>query len=134
MTLLTLDKKELLKLQQDILQNPEKYEALLKMNQADETDPNKANKFNREMSELKLQEQEYWFRVINDGMNPLDSFPYAREYEAYKFWAEGIEEKALDTLRMAVNTLLLDAEHAKEYEGKLISLKGWVDSAKSAKK
>lgn len=86
------------------------------------------------MSQLKVQEQEYWFRVINDGMNPLDSFPYAREFESYKFWAEGIEEKALDTLRMAVNTLLLDAEHAKEYDGKLLSLKGWVNGAKSAKK
>ena len=44
-----------------------------------------------------MQEQEYWFRVINDGMNPLDSFPYAREFESYKFWAERIEEKALET-------------------------------------
>ena len=32
MTLLTLDKKELLKLQQDILQNPQKYETLLRLN------------------------------------------------------------------------------------------------------
>ena len=81
-----------------------------------------------------MQEQEYRFRVINDGMNPLNSFLNVRKLESYKFWAEGIEEKALDTLRMAVNTLLLDAEHAKEYDGKLLSLKGWVDSAKSAKK
>lgn len=67
-------------------------------------------------------------------MSPLDSFPYAREFEAYKFWADGIEEKAIDTLRFAVNSLLLDAEHAKEYDGRLLSLKGWVNSEKSVKK
>ncbi len=78
--------------------------------------------------------QEYWFRVINDGMNPLNSFSNALELEWYKFWAERIEEKALETLIMAVKNLLLDAEHAKEYDGKLLSLKGWVDSAKSVKK
>ena len=29
---------------------------------------------------------------------------------------------------------MLDAEHAKEYDGKLLSLKVWVNGAKSAKK
>jgi hypothetical protein len=48
--------------------------------------------------------------------------------------AEEIEKKAIDTLRFAVNSLLLDAEHAKEYNGRLLSFKGWVDSEKSAKK
>ncbi len=81
-----------------------------------------------------MQEQEYWFRIINDGMNPLNSFSNVRELESYKFWAERIEEKALETLRMAVKNLLLDAEHAKEYYGKLLLLKGWADSAKSVKK
>ena len=67
-------------------------------------------------------------------MSPLDSFPYAREFEAYKFWADGIDEKAIDTLRFAVNSLLLDAENAKEYDGRLLSLKRWVNSEKSVKK
>jgi hypothetical protein len=81
-----------------------------------------------------VQEQEYRFRVINDGMKTLNSFSNVRKLESYKFWAERIEEKALETLRIAVKNLLLDAEHAKEYDGKLLSLKGWVDSAKSVKK
>ena len=76
-------------------QNPDKCETLLRLNKSDETGPTTTGNFNREIRILKVQEQEYWFRVINDGMNSLDSFPYAREFESYKFWAEGIEEKAL---------------------------------------
>ena len=53
-----LDKKELLKLQQVILQNSEKYETPLRFNQSEETGPTKIGNFNREMSILKVQEQE----------------------------------------------------------------------------
>ena len=71
----------------------------------------------------KKEEQEYWFRVMNDGMCPLDSFPYAKEFNAYKDWAERIESKAVDTLRMCIDKLLLEAkEEKKVYEGKLTNL------------
>ena len=38
-TLLTIDKKDVLKLQQAILQNPEKCETLLRLDQSDKTGP-----------------------------------------------------------------------------------------------
>ena len=77
----------------------------------------------RGLSIAKKEEQEYWFRVMNDGMCPLDSFPYAKEFNAYKDWAERIELKAVDTLRMCINKLLLEAkEEKKVYEGKLTNL------------
>jgi len=60
---------------------------------------------------------------MNDGMCPLDSFPYAKEFNAYKDWAERIESKAVDTLRMCIDKLLLEAkEEKKVYEGKLTNL------------
>lgn len=45
---------------------------------------------------------------MNDGMCPLDSFPYAREFSAYKEWADRIETNAVDTLRMCIDKLLLE--------------------------
>jgi hypothetical protein len=41
--------------------------------------------------------------VLNDGRCPIDAFPWIQEYEAYKDWADNIEEKALDTLKLAIN-------------------------------
>ena len=61
---------------------------------------------------------------MNDGMCPLDSFPYAREFSAYKEWADRIETNAVDTLRMCIDKLLLEgnkAENTKTYEGGKLS-------------
>ena len=77
----------------------------------------------RGLARAKQDEQEYWFRVMNDGKCPLDSFPYATEFAAYKEWADRIELSAVDTLRMCIDKLLLEGQAEKKvYEGKLRNL------------
>jgi len=46
--------------------------------------------------------------VYNDGHNPYTSLPYYREYYGYKDWVDQIEERAVDSLKFAVNSLLHD--------------------------
>ena len=88
MKMFTLDKKELERLQSDIIENPEKYEMLLTGKIIEETDSRQATKRLRDLGPAKLDEQEYWFRIINDGRCPLDSFPYAKEFHSYKNWVD----------------------------------------------
>jgi hypothetical protein len=71
---------------------------------------------------------------MNDGMCPLDSFPYAQEFAAYKEWADRIENNAVDTLRMCIDKLLLEAQAEKKvYEGKLRNLVRIVNQVKDKK-
>ena len=116
----TLDQNELEKLQADVIANPEKYEMMLTNYTKQIPDSKLSTKMDRGLSLVKQEEQEYWFRVMNDGMCPLDSLPYAREFTAYKEWADQIESKAVDTLRMCIDKLLLEAKSEKKVlEGKL---------------
>jgi len=78
-----------------------------------------------------LDETEYWYRMINDGHSPLDSWPYAHEFSVYKEWVDGIERKALDTLLMCVNQLLLDTDKAEVYEGSLKGLQAFMGENKT---
>lgn len=55
-----------------------------------------------------MEEYFYWYQVLNDGLNPYDNLPYFREYAGYKDWADEVEDKALDSLKFAVNSLLHD--------------------------
>jgi hypothetical protein len=80
MTLYTFDKKELEKLRNDVLTNPEKYEEILTAK--DQLQYNDDDRFNNRISRRK--EYEYWFEVINDGRIPYDSLPYYKEMVAYK--------------------------------------------------
>jgi hypothetical protein len=48
--------------------------------------------------------------VLNGGILPSDSLPYYKQLVAYKDFIEQIESKALDTLKMTVQRLLLDFE------------------------
>jgi hypothetical protein len=103
-----------------VISNPEKYEQMLTNYTKPIADSKLSTKMDRGLSLAKQEEQEYWFRVMNDGMCPLDSFPYAREFSAYKEWADQIESKAVDTLRTCINKLLIEAKDEKKvYEGKL---------------
>ena len=48
--------------------------------------------------------------MINDGFSTIDTLTYSDRLEAYTEWMSSIEEKALDTLKMAINHLLLTFE------------------------
>ena len=65
----------------------------------------------------KKQEYDYWFRIMNDGVLPEDSLPYARELEAYKEFADIVQSRALGTLKTTVQRLIDDFEsgQVKEY-------------------
>lgn len=108
---------------------------LLTGNIVEETDSRRGTKRLRDLGEAKLNEQEYWFRIINDGRCPLDSFPYAREFNAYKNWVNQIESQALDTLRMCVDKLILESQNEKkEYSGKLKGLLHTVNNTNEKQK
>jgi len=91
MTLFTLNKSELEKLNADILSNPEKYEMILSGNTVEETDNITVYKRQRDLEDAKIDELEYWYRMLNDGRCPIDSLPYAQDFRAYKEWADLIE-------------------------------------------
>ena len=77
MTMFTLDKSELEKLQADVLENPQKYEMILSGNTLPDIDLTKGHKLSRDLGDYKLGERIYWFRLINDGRCPIDSLPFA---------------------------------------------------------
>jgi len=70
--------------------------------------------WHKDTREAKIDDKVYWYRVLNDGRHLFDAFPYAMEYEAYKLWADQIEDKALDTLKFAINQLLMEIEDSKK--------------------
>ena len=113
MTSYVFDKEDLLKLRQDLIENPEKYEEMLTFERAPPadlrgTDPGEYRRH------LKFREEnrKYFHRVYNDGRCDLPEQRHLRaEYYRYKYWADGIKNKALDTLRLTVNRLLLDFEN-----------------------
>ena len=49
--------------------------------------------------------------MLNGGILPTDSLPYYKQLVAYKDWVERIEAKALDTLKLTVQRLILDFEN-----------------------
>lgn len=93
----TFDKKELEKLQKDILKNPEKYEAMLKYEAEDDgflqgRDPG----LWKQSFIDKMERSQYFHRIENDGMlnsgnELLDNWPLRAEYWSYKHWVDGIK-------------------------------------------
>ncbi len=79
----------------------------------------------------KLDEYEYWYRVLNNGYCPIDNWTYSAEFRCYKEWAELIETKAMNTLRTAINKLLMDHENATEFSGSLKNLVKLVNNDQS---
>lgn len=107
LTFLTFDKEELLRIRRDILSNPEKYEKIL--TEHDNGTFKTGDRFDNKAK--KDEEYNYWYRVLNDGRNPWDNVKDYQTYFVYKEFVEGIEKKALGTLRMVVQRLLNDFEH-----------------------
>ena len=80
MTAFTIDKSELEKLQTDVLKNPEKYEMIFTGHSNEEFEDKDfltMRKRTNALQQEKMDEHEYWFRMINEGRCPLDSLPFA---------------------------------------------------------
>lgn len=125
MSVMTLDPSELERIRVDINENPNKYENMLKVNQKDERDTTWVTGANRGLTEEKMEQHEYYYRILNDGYSPLDNWPMAKEYQAYKNWVEGIETRALETLRACVYDALIYARKGQQdaaYGGSLSGL------------
>lgn len=101
----TFDLKELKALRKDILSNPEKYEQLLKQDNG-----TFYNKDRFTPKEIKTEEWNYWYRVLNDGHTPWDNVYQYQNLLAYKEFVEGVEKNALNTLKVVVQRLINDFE------------------------
>lgn len=127
MTTITIDKDELDRINTDLLQNPEKYEMIFTMQDYapgtfEDRDVRSMVKRQRALDQAKMDEHEYWFRLLNEGRCPIDTLPYAQEFNAYRGWADLIQYNATNQLRTVINKLLIDHENAKNFSGSLKSL------------
>jgi hypothetical protein len=93
--MLTLDRSELDKLQNDVLQNPDKYTQMFTKPEA----PVENLQNLRGRAEEKFEVGDFWWRMYNDMATPLDNWPKRVEFDMYKAWAEDVEKSAIDTLR-----------------------------------
>ena len=120
MTMLTLDKDELLRLQDDVFNDPLKYKKMFEsVSMEEELRPEHLrSNYDPIRKRAWLENYDYWYRVLNDGYTKLDTIPYVNRLNAYKDWMTGIEEKAVDTLKLAINKLLisLDEKHTKTFK------------------
>ena len=64
--------------------------------------------FRRENVFIRLSDYAFWHSMLNDGTDIGDNWPFLNEYHAYKTWFDGVEDKALNTLKLAVSQLLAD--------------------------
>ena len=100
-------------MREDILNNTRKWEMLFETPEKPTEDRGLNLRHNtRGRWYRRHDEWEHWWRIFNDGKCDMENLPFYREYHDYKEWADKIDEKALSTLRMLVDKLLLD--HTKE--------------------
>ena len=121
--MLTVDKNELLKLQEDLYANPQKWTEIFTAR--DRTDWGR-DRFHwathpREDRDVQFADYQYWQTMASGDGAPdaLINWPYYKEYMIYKNWFERTEDKALHTLKLAVAKLLADFDEANpEFDGK----------------
>jgi len=107
LTTFTFDKGELERIRSDILENPAKYEAALRAKK-----PENPQYGYKPLTKIKKHDEyDYWFRVLNGGILPADSLPYYKQLVSYKDFVEQIESRALNTLKLTVQRLILDFEN-----------------------
>lgn len=105
MTTLAFDKEELEKLRKDILLNPETYKKMLMKKDPVKKDP---MRWMFDVQQIKDQAWIYWYRILNEGKTPFDSYWEWIKYEQYEEFVAGVEKKAYNTLLLVVQRLLND--------------------------
>lgn len=102
------DKEDIEKLRRDIFDNPDKYEEMLRKEEKYEFEDVRLPYWERlrNIRFRNVDDTMYWYGLYNEGKNPFENLPYYRDYIGYKDWADNIEERALDSLKFAVNSLL----------------------------
>lgn len=76
---------------------------------------------------MRLEEYNYWYRILNEGYNPWDNVKDYQTMLAYQEFVGNIERKALDTLKFCVQKLINDFDDIKE-------IKEFSESEKESKK
>lgn len=122
LSVVTFDEAELRRLQADVMEDPQKYINAFLVQDVYVPDMAHLHELGRDTRQPRLDEREYWFRILNDGRCPVDAFPYRLEWEAYSAWADDIQNHALDQLKYAISQLLFEIEESKkngdkQYEG-----------------
>lgn len=130
LSMLTIDKEELLKLQDDIYSNPQKYEAIFSEKEPIDWGTLKHHWTSQrgKTFDPKLDDHIYWHSHMNDGTDAVENWPYYREYNVYKNWFSEIEDKALCTLKMAVAQLLSNFDNQTVHDGSGQTKKGQFES------
>ena len=81
MTSLTIDENALLRLQEDIYNDTQKYYKIFNTPRTLDIDPH-ARHFYRQRGrgELRVEKYEYMYRMYNDGYSPIDGLHYETEW------------------------------------------------------
>lgn len=126
LSMLTVDKNELLKLQEDLYKNPQKWTDIL--TKRERTDWGQERHFwanhRREDADVIFADKQYWQTMTSSDGAPdaLINWPYYKEYMTYKNWLEQVEDRALHTLKLAVSKLLADFDEKNpEFDGENMS-------------
>ena len=114
LSMLTVDKKELLKLQEDLYANPQKWTEILTKREREDRGQERHfwTQHRLEDQDVRFADKQYQQAITSPDGAPdqLENWPMYKEYMAYQSWAERIEDKALHTLKVAVAQLLNDFE------------------------
>ena len=129
LSMLTIDKNELLKIQEDIYANPQKYEAMFTKQEPIDWGMTRHLKHPSRREDHRLSDRQFWHSMLNDGTESVENWPYYLEHAAYKGWFDRVEDKALDTLKRAVAQLLaqFDKKENKVFDGKKSSKRGQIE-------
>ena len=114
--MLTLDKGELKKLQNDVLTDPEKYIKVFTRREQ----PNDDLTWPRMLDQIKFEDRDFWWRFhFNNQVTPMEKWPKKHQFEMYKEWADGVESKAIDTLRSCLSELILGLKEDRKVSPKI---------------
>ena len=130
--MLTVDKEELKRIQDDIFANPGKYQAMFTKREPTDWGLNR-HLFNpvRNVNDQRLTDHIFWHNMLNDGTEKgMENWPLQHEYTTYKHWFDQVEDRALGTLKTAVAKLLADFDDpsVKTFDGSNLTKRGQIET------